>query len=317
MKVVVTDAGFPDLAAERQAALAGGATFERAQCRKAKEVAKAVQGAHVAVVQFAPFTDAAAAAMVPGGRVIRYGVGYDNLDLAAIRDRGLSAAYVPDYCTDEVADHTAAAILTLLRRLVPLDAAVRAGGWDVRSVASPMVPMGSVTAGFLGFGRIPRAVAKRLAGFGMRLIAHDPAPSPVPPEFPVEMVDEATLLSHADILSLHAPARPETQRFLNRERLSRIKPTAFVVNTARGELVDEAALADALTEGALAGALLDVFSVEPLPAYNPLRSAPNILLTPHAAWYSDAAMSRLQALVADEIARALAGQDPRCPIPGT
>jgi D-3-phosphoglycerate dehydrogenase len=131
------------------------------------------------------------------------------------------------------------------------------------------------------------------------------------------MVDLPTLLAEADVLTLHAPATPETVGIINAEALARMKPTAYLVNSARGDLIVEPALAAALTAGKLAGAALDVFAVEPLPMDSPLRSAPNILLTPHAAWYSDVAVAQLQTLVADEITRALTGQPPRRPIPGT
>ncbi len=316
-RVVVTDAGFPSLAAEEAAARAAGAEFVRAACGSAEEVAAAVAGAQVAVVQFAPFGAAAARAMAPGGTVIRYGVGYNNLDLAAIRAAGLRAAYVPDYCTEEVADHTAAMILALLRKLVALDASLRSGRWEPQAVAAPLPPFTDTVVGFLGYGRIARSVARRLLPFGFRLMAHDPFHRPGPGDPPAEMAALETLFARADCLSLHAPATPETLGILSRRTIALMKPTAVVVNTARGDLIDEGALAEALATGRLAGAALDVFATEPLPPESPLRAVPNLLMTPHAAWYSDSAVARLQALVAEEIARALRGDPPRCPVPGT
>jgi D-3-phosphoglycerate dehydrogenase len=313
MKVVVTDATFPDVAAEEAAARAAGAVFERHSCRTAEDVAVAVQGADVAVVQFAPLTAAAIAGMAQGARAIRYGVGYNNFDLAALDAAGVQAAYVPDYCTDEVADHTAAAILTLLRKLIPLDAQVRGGGWNVVAVTRPLPAFRDTTVGFLGFGRIAQEVQRRLQPFGFRFIATDPYATAEG----VRMVDLPTLLAEADALTLHAPATKETVGIIDAGALARMKPTAVLVNSARGDLIVEAALAAALREGRLAAAALDVFATEPLPADSPLRTAPNLLITPHAAWYSDVAVHRLQALVADEITRALTGQPPRRPIPGT
>jgi len=316
-RVVVTDATFADVAPEAAAAQAAGAAFARLDARTPEAVAEAVAGATVAVVQFAPFTAAAARTMAEGGTVIRYGVGYNNLDLDAIRARGLRAAYVPDYCTDEVADHTAALALALLRRITALDASLRRGEWAVQAVAAPMPPLAQTVVGFLGFGRIARAVAARLRGFGVTLIAHDPFYAASAGDPPVDMVDRDTLLARSDCLSLHAPSTPETLRIVNARTLAAMKPTATIVNTARGDLVDEGALADALVRGRLAGAALDVFVEEPLAADSPLRSAPNLILSPHAAWYSDVAVRRLQDLVADEIARALEGRPLRRPIPGT
>ena len=313
--VVVTDATFPDVAAEAAAAQASSASFRRASCRTAEEVADAVRGARVAVVQFAPLTREAIAGLAPGATVIRYGVGYDNFDLAALKEHGVKAAYVPDYCTDEVADHTAAMALALLRRLPQLDASVRRGEWAAVKVSKPLKPFSETNLGFLGFGRIAQGVRDRLAPFGFQVIAHDPWQEGK--HEGVRFVDLPTLLAEADILSLHAPATETTRGVISAEALSRMQPHAVIVNSARGDLIDEAALAAALTDGRIGGAALDVFRTEPLPAESPLRTAPNILLTPHAAWYSDAAVARLQGLVADEITRALDGQSPRRPIPGT
>lgn len=314
--VVVTDATFPDVAREEEAARAGGASFARHNCRTAEEVAEALRGARVAVVQFAPLTREAIAGLAPGATAIRYGVGYDNFDLAALSEHGVRAAYVPDYCVDEVADHTAAMTLALLRKLPGLDASVRAGEWAAVKVSRPLKPFGETVVGFLGFGRIAQGVRARLAPFGFRFLAADPYQAEQEHEG-VRFVDLPALLAEADALSLHAPASPETRGIIGRDALAAMKPTAVLVNSARGDLVDEAALAEALDAGSLAGAALDVFQAEPLPMDSPLRRAPNLLLTPHAAWYSDAAVARLQSLVADEIARALDGRPPRRPIPGT
>lgn len=312
--VVVTDATFPALEAEERAARERGASFARAACRTAEEVAQALRGARVAVVQFAPLSREAVEGLAPGARVIRYGVGYDNLDLAAIRDRGLTAAYVPDYCTEEVADHTAAMILAMLRKLPRLEASVRAGDWAAVKVSQPLKPFAETTVGFLGFGRIAQGVRARLAPFGFRFLAHDPYRKGG--HEGVRFAGLDALLAESDALSLHAPSTEATRGAIGPEALARMRPHAVLVNTARGDLIDEGALAAALREGRIGGAALDVFAAEPLPADSPLREAPNLLLTPHAAWYSDAAVARLQALVAEEIGRALDGLPPRRPIPG-
>ena len=308
-RVVVTDYTFPDLAQERAAA---GVDFAAFQCRTAEEVAGAVAGAAVAVVQFAPFGPAAAAAMAAGGTVIRYGVGYNNIDLAACAKHGLRVGYVPDYCADEVADHTAAAALALLRKLMPMDASVRRGEWAAVRMAKPMKPFGQTRFGFFGLGQIGRAVLGRLHGFGFQFLAHDPGVTALEG---VEMVSAEDLLRRSDIISLHAPATAITTGYFNAARLATMQSHAMIVNSARGQLIVEDDLAAALTKGVIAGAALDVFHVEPLPADSPLRTAPNLLLTPHAAWYSEAAIHRLQELVAEDIARALRGEGPRRPVP--
>ena len=308
-RVVVTDYTFPDLAQEQAAA---GADFAAFQCRTAEDVAAAVAGAQVAVVQFAPFGPAAAAAMQAGGTVIRYGVGYNNIDLAACARHGLRVGYVPDYCADEVADHTAAAALALLRKLMPMDGSVRRGEWAAVRMAKPMKPFSQTNFGFFGLGQIGRAVLARLKGFGFQFLAHDPGLVALDG---VELVSAEELLRRADIISLHAPATAITTGYFNAARLATMQAHAMIVNSARGQLIVEEDLAEALTKGVIAGAALDVFHVEPLPADNPLRTAPNLMLTPHAAWYSEAAIHRLQELVAEDIARALRGEGPRKPVP--
>ena len=316
MRVVVTDYTFPALDQEEAAARAAGAEFSAHQCRTAEAVAEAVAGADVAVVQFAPFGPAAAAAVRPGATVIRYGVGYDNIDLAAARAAGLRVGYVPDYCADEVADHTAAAALAMLRKLPVLDASVRAGDWAAVKVCKPMKPFSRTVFGFFGLGQIGRAVLARLRGFGFDFIAADPGLTEADAAgLGVRKVDNDTLLATADIISLHAPATAQTTGFFNADRLARMQPHAVIVNSARGLLIDEADLAAALRAGTIAGAALDVFRTEPLPADSPLRGAPGLLLTPHAAWYSEDAIGRLQGLVAEDIARALRGEGPRKPVP--
>ena len=315
--VVVTDATFPDVDVEAAAASAAGAAFQRYACRTEDEVVHAVTGARVAVVQFAPFSARAVAALAPGATVIRYGVGYNNLDTAAMLAARVRGAYVPDYCTDEVADHTAAMILTRLRKLPTFDASVRTGNWQAVAVARPMPAFKDTTIGFFGFGRIAQSVAARMAPFGFRLIACDPVLRASGHHDPaVEAVDMASLLARSDCISLHAPATKETIGVFGKAAFQAMKRTAILVNSARGDLVVEADLAEALISGTIGGAALDVFIEEPLASASPLRNAPNLSLSPHAAWYSDVAVTELQRLVADEISRALKGDPPRRPIPG-
>ncbi len=175
LRVVITDYTFPGLAAEEAAARTAGAQFIPNQCGSGEEVEAAVAGANVAVVQFAQFTAKAAAALAPGATVIRYGVGYDNIDLAGAKAAGVQVGFVPDYCTDEVADHTAASALALLRKLKVLDSSVRDQQWAAVKYCQPMKPFTETVYGFFGFGQIGRAVHLRLGGFGFRFLASDPA----------------------------------------------------------------------------------------------------------------------------------------------
>lgn len=317
MKITVTDATFPSLTHERAVAAEFGAEFDEAKCTSAEDVVAAADGTDVLIVQFAQVTADAIARLVPGSLIVRYGIGLDNIDLAAARERGVKVAYVPDYATGEVADHTAALILTMLRRVVPLDRSVRAGKWDAVGVAGALRAFPETTVGFIGFGRIGQEVLARLKPFGFRAIVADPyADQDMLAELGAGAVDLDTLFDHADVLTLHCPLTPETHHVVNAARLARKPDRAALVNTARGGLVDPEALAAALASGQLRAAALDVFEAEPLPLDSPLRDCADLLLTPHAAWYSTAAIERLQSLAADEVKRHLTGQPMRRPAIG-
>lgn len=317
-RVVVTDHNFPNVDHERAAAERCGAVFEVYQCRTAAEVAEAVAGAAVAVVQFAPMGEDAIQRLSPGAGLIRYGIGFENIDVAAAARRSIPVGYVPDYCIDEVADHAAALALSGLRRIPSLDRSVREGRWDGAAVIGALPALRDLTIGFLGLGRIGRAVLSRLRPFGFRVIAADPTlDSDHGDSIGVNQVDIAQLFRSVDVLLLHAPVNEATTRIVNARTLETMKPNALIVNTSRGRLIDEPALAAALKAGVIGGAMLDVFEQEPLPMESPLRDAPNLILSPHAAWYSSTAIERLQKYVAEDIDRFLSDQGPRCPVPGS
>lgn len=317
--VVVTDYTFPTLAREEAAAASGKARFAAFQCASETEVIDAVAGATVVAVQFAPLSAKAIAGLAPGARIIRYGVGYDNIDIASALRNNHPVAYVPDYCTDEVADHTATLILARLRKVADLDRSVRAGEWSAVARARPMPAFSQTCIGFLGLGRIGRAVLERLKPFGFRFLIRDPALSDQDAaQLGAEHASNLeTLLAQADVLTLHLPSSAETRHIISSSALAQMKNSAILINTARGDLIDEAALAVALQAGTIAAAALDVFQAEPLAADHPFRGLENLTLTPHAAWYSDSAIDKLQSCVADEIARGLAGREPRCPVPAS
>ena len=248
---------------------------------------------------------------------MRYGVGVDNIDLKAAKELGVNVAYVPDYCLDEVADHTVALMLALLRQLPLLNQGVQEGRWDGIQMAKPLLPLNQTTIGFIGFGRMGQTVLTRLKVFGCRFLVYDPFLNPDKAKtLGIEMTDLESLLKVADAITLHAPLTEQTRHLINTERLALMKSTAILVNTARGGLIDPRALSQALNTGQIRAAGLDVFEQEPLPADSVLRSAKHLLLTPHLAWYSETAIERLQCLAAEEVARALQGQALRCPFPG-
>lgn len=315
-RVVVTDANFPDLAVERTVAEESGADFRVFQCKTAAETGAALDGADVALVQFAPVDAEAARRMKPGATIIRYGVGWDNVDVSAAHACGNHVAYIPDYCLDEVADHTAALVLALSRRLFVLNRAVRRGEWAPAKTAAPLKSPGQSAAGLVGVGRIGRKVLERLRPFGFRLLVADPALSESDAaELGAEKCNYPGLLARSDVAVFNAPSTPQTRRMLNADALAAAKTGMMVVNCARGDLIDESDLAAALQSGQVAAAGLDVFDTEPLPDDSPLRRAPNVVLTPHAAWFSDRSIANLQRLAADEVSRALRNEPPRKPVP--
>ena len=256
---------------------------------------------------------------LPHLRVIgRYAVGFDNIDVAAATERGILITHVPGYCTDEVADHAVALLLALNRRLFSSDRRLRAGEWVGHNLDTAFVAGGEIralrdlTVGIVGFGRIGQAVARRLAPFGCRLLATDPA-------FDVNAaravgaigVTLPELLANSDLVTLHCPLTPGTHHLIGAGELAAMRAGAMLVNTARGPIVDNAALLDALRHGTIAGAALDVMEQEPLPPDAPLLALDNLIVTPHSAYYSEAAMRTLRRETFAEVLTALNGGQPR------
>lgn len=238
--------------------------------------------------------------------VVRAGVGYNNIDLAAATARGIVVNNVPDYCTADVADHTVAMILALVRRLPFLDRFVRGGGWQYSvQFTGPVPRLATLTLGLVGFGRIAHQVAHKMAPLVASVLAHDPHVDDAP--YGVRMESLEVLLAQSDILSLHLPLLPTTRHLLGVEQLALLKPSAVLVNTSRGGLVDQDALARALREKRLAAAALDVLEEEPLSFGNPLAALDNVLFTPHFAGYSESAKSDLRESVAESVAAVLEG----------
>ena len=256
---------------------------------------------------------------IPRVRVIsRYGVGLDNVDLEAAADAGIVVTHYPGYCTAEVADHALAMILALNRRIVEQDRALREGAWVAHGPATrrilrgPIQPLREQTLGIIGFGRIGQAVAARARAFGLTIVAADPYVDPqVVRDVGVEPVTLEALLARADIATIHTPLTPETRGLIDAVALARMKPTAVIVNTARGPIIDLMALAQALQEGRIAGAALDVVDPEPLPAGSPLYTMPNVILTPHSAYYSERSVDVVRRETLHEALQVLRGKRPR------
>jgi D-3-phosphoglycerate dehydrogenase len=240
--------------------------------------------------------------------LVRYGVGVDGIDLGAATDHGVPVVNVPDYGTDEVANHAVALLLALARKLTRLDRQTRAGAWDVFRVG-PITRLAGQTVGILGCGRIGSAVARKLAGFDLRLLGCDPFVESFPPG--VQPVAFERLLAESDYLTIHCPLTVDTRRLFDAETLARMRPTAVLINTARGGIVDTGALTEALRMGLLAGAGLDVLEEEPVDPASPLLRMEQVIVTPHAAWYSEEGRSDLKRRAAEEAVQVLRGGRPR------
>lgn len=304
----VTDCDHPSLAIERGIVESAGLGLESRQCRTEAEVASACRDAAGLLVQYAPITRAVLASLPRCRVVVRYGVGVDAVDVEAATDLGVAVCNVPDYGVEEVSDHALALLLALARGIVTLDRAVHGGDWSLASRPDVRRLRGRVL-GLVGLGRIGRAVARKAQAFGLEVLAFDPAAAPPPAGVTPVGFDE--LLARADYVSLHAPLLPATRHLLDDAAFRRMRPGAFLVNTARGGLVDTDALTRALAEGRLAGAGIDVLESEPIAPDHPLLEQPNCLLTPHAGWFSQDAFAELKTKAAEEAVAVLTGGAPR------
>ncbi len=307
-KVLYTDHGFSSIASEKQIIEAADAELIVAQCKTPAEVIALAPDAEALLVQWAPITADVIRALRRCKVIVRLGIGVDNVEIAAATARGIPVCNVPDYCIDEVADHTVALALTLARQIPFVDHRIRDKVWKITPPA-PMPAFREMTFATMGFGRIAQAVHQRMQSFGCTSIAHDPFVSREllqSARVAAKTLDE--IFAIANMLSLHCPLTPDTHHLINAVRLQQMKPTAILVNTARGALVDTVALAEALRAGHIAGAGLDVFEQEPLPDDHPLRFCERAILTSHIAWYSERSVPALQCKAAEEIVRGLRGE---------
>lgn len=309
LRVVALDDGYAAYDQE-EALLAGvGARFELRPCRRdTAAAAQSVRGADIVLVRESPVPREVIAAMDRCRAIIRYGIGVDNIDMAAARERRIAVANVPDYGIDEVSSQAVALALAVVRRIQLHDAEVRSGRWST-GVLKPMYRLRGRTLGLVGYGRIARMTQEKLAGFGFgRILVNDPH-AQLPPGTEAASVDE--ICREADLISLHAPMKPETRHLIDERRLAMMRPTAILVNTARGGLVDIEALYRALASGRILGAGLDVFEHEPPDPKDPLFALDNVVVTNHIGWYSEEAMRELQLKTAQEAVRVLRGEPPK------
>ena len=312
--VAITDHVFPTLEPEQRVLAPLGADLRVAQAKSEEEIIALTQDADAVLNCYAKMTARVIEKLERCKIIARYGIGVDNVDLAAASRARILVTNVPDYCVDEVSDHALALLLALARHIALADRAVKAGVWTVGAHAGIRRLRGQ-TLGLIGFGKIAKALASKVQPLGMKVLVYDPyLETGLISRHGAEAIGLNRLLTEADAVSIHVPLSSETHNLLGQNELAQMKPTAFLINTSRGGIVDEEALAVALKENRLGGAALDVLSVEPPLPDHPLQQAPNTIFTPHLAFYSDDSVIELQTKAAEEVARALKGEPPRSPV---
>ena len=308
-KVVLTDYVWESLEVEKNT-LAGLAELVALKTKTPAEFLPQAEDCDALLNTYAGPITAEVMARMPKCRIIaRYGIGVDTIDLDAATKAGIIVTNNPTYCIEEVAEHTMALLLACARKVAFYDRLVRGGRWEVPP-GKPMFRLAGSTLGLVGFGNIARQVAKRAASFEMRVLFADPHVREGQFDAPGRKAEIAALLGAADFVSLHPPLIPETRRMIDDAALSAMKPTAFLINCARGPIVYTDALVRALDRKTIAGCALDTTDPEPLPDPHPLRGRDNAIINPHVAWYSEAAMVGLQAGAPGEVRRVLSGEWP-------
>jgi len=308
-KVVITDYVWESLDVEKKT-LGDLAELVALKTKKPEEFIDAAKDCDALLNTYAGPITAEVMSKMPKCRIIaRYGIGVDTIDLDAATKAGIIVTNNPTYCIEEVAEHTMALLLACARKIAFYDRLVRAGRWEVPP-GKPIYRLVGRTLGLVGFGNIARAVAVRAAAFGMRVLYADPFVKEGQFDAPGKKAEMDVLLREADFVSLHPPLTPETRKLMNDAAFSRMKPSAFLINCSRGPVVDTEALVRALDAKKIAGCALDTTDPEPLPNPHPLRGRDNVIVAPHAAWYSEQAMAGLQAGAPGEVRRVLSGEWP-------
>jgi D-3-phosphoglycerate dehydrogenase len=308
--VLVTDYTWSSTEPEAQVLAQVGAKLLVASSGSETELIELVPQADAILTCFAHVTPAVIQAGTKLQVIGRYGIGVDNIAVDEATVRGIPVTNVPAYCLDEVSEHALAFMFALARNVCRYNAAIHDGNWELKT-GMPMYRMNGRALGILGFGKIGQTLAAKARGLGLKLLAHDPyLPAAVFAQHQTERVSIEDLFAHADFISVHMPLTPQTRHMVNRDLLRKMKPTAFLVNTSRGGVIDQDALIRALEEGWLAGAGLDVFEPERLPPEHPLFHTPNLLATPHVAFYSEESVVELETKAAQNVADILAGRRP-------
>jgi D-3-phosphoglycerate dehydrogenase len=312
--IAVTDSVFPSLDPAKAALKRVDPELRMAKSAAADDILAVARDADAILVTYAKLPGELLRQLTRCKVIGRFGLGVDNIDLPAAQEKGITVTYVPDYCLQEVSDHAMALLLALARKIPLSDRLVQAGRWEMPAVV-PIYRLEGRVLGLLGFGNIPRKLVPKAKAFGLRVITHDPYLAPeLARELDVELVSFDDLLQRSDFISVHAPLTPQTRGLMNEAAFAKAKKGVLVINTARGPLIDEAELVQALDSGQVGGAALDVLATEPPPKDSPLLGRDNVILSPHTAFYSVDALNELQTKCASDVARVLSGEKPVYPV---
>jgi D-3-phosphoglycerate dehydrogenase len=312
--IAVTDSVFPTLDPAKAALARLNPTYRMSKSVNADDILAVAKDADAVLVTYAKLTREILTQFTRCRAIGRFGLGVDNIDLPTAKEKGIAVNYVPDYCIREVSDHAMALLLSLIRKVPLSNKLVQSGRWEMPAVV-PIRRIEGTVLGLIGFGHIPRLVAPKAQAFGIKVIAHDPFAKPeIFKTAGVESVDLDTLFKTSDYVSVHAPLLPATRGMMNAAAFAKMKKGAYIVNTARGPLLDEPALIAALDSGQIGGAGLDVVATEPLAKDSPLLGRDNVIISPHTAFYSIEALNELQTKCATDVARVLSGEKAVYPI---
>jgi len=318
--ILIADSDFGDVEIERAIIEGAGFRLSAAQCKSEDEVIERGREASGVLTQYARVGSRAIDALTRCRVIARYGTGVDIVDVDAATRRGIQVTNAPnEWCAEEVADHAVALWLAAARKICQYDRATRTGEWHWKT-GQPIRRLSGQVLGLLSFGSIARLIAARAQAFGVEVWAHDPfLDESEIRACRVRPVSFDELVEGADHVVIQAPLTPQTHHTFDRATLKRMKPTSILVNTARGPIIEDAALHQALTEGWIAGAALDDIEEEPAKQRgwrpdNPLFELPNVIVTPHAAYYSEEAITAVRSIAAEEAVRVLSGQPARYPV---
>lgn len=310
MKVIITDYEYENVEKEKKIVEEAGFSFCAYQCKSEEDLIQACKDADAVIVQYSEITKTVIQAMEHCQVIIKYGIGVNNIDTEAASEKEIYVCNVPDYGVDEVSNHAVTMIMALSKKLIQIDRSLKNGVWGYQPI-EPLYRMAGKTLGLVGIGRIPSSVAKKMKGFDLRILAYDPFVSQEEGrKRGVEMTDFETLVKESDYISIHCPLTEDTTHLFNEAVFKKMKNTAVLVNTARGAIIDEEALIQALQVGEIAGAGLDVFEKEPIEKDNPLLHMNQVICTPHCAWYTLEAIDAVQSKAALEAVNVLQGNAP-------